>query len=127
MTIAFWCVLGAILLPYAFTSYAKIAGRVGAKKNANPRVWLDKLEGPAQRANWAQQNSFEIHPAFAAAVIIAQFIGTAPQATLDQLAIAFLVSRVVYGACYMMNWATLRTLVWASGLVIIASFFVVSA
>lgn len=127
MTIAFWCVLGAIILPYAFTGYAKVFGRLGLKKNANPREWLAKLEGPAQRANWAQQNSFEIHPAFYAAVIIAQFIGTAPQATLDQLAIAFLVSRVVYGICYIKNWATLRTLVWMTGLALIIGFFVVSA
>ena len=66
-------------------------------------------------------------PAFAAAVIIAHQIGTAAQSTIDQLAIAFVISRVVFGILYIQNLPTLRTLVWTLGMALIVSFFVVSA
>ena len=127
MTIAYWCVLIAIFLPYAFTLTAKIGGRMHTRYNHNPREWLEQQSGFAKRAHWAQLNSFEVTPAFAAAVVIAHQIGTAPQSTLDHLAIYFIVSRVAYGACYLFDWASLRSLVWAAGMALIVGFFVVSA
>ena len=82
MTLAYWCVLAAILLPYAFTGFAKFQGGFGLNENKNPREFLEKLSGARKRAHWAQQNSFEILPGFAAAVIISHLAGTAPQATI---------------------------------------------
>ncbi|MCH2553658.1 MAG: MAPEG family protein, partial [Alcanivorax sp.] len=87
MTLAYWCVLAAILLPYAFTGFAKFQGGFGLNENKNPREFLEKLGGARKRAHWAPQNSFEILPGFAAAVISAHLAGTAPQATSDGIAL----------------------------------------
>lgn len=128
MTTAYWCVLAALILPYCFTLTSKYTGRMPIKANAGVRDWQEKLaDGVARRAHWAQLNSFEITPAFAVAVIIAHQIGAAAQGTIDQLAIAFVISRVVYGILYIQNLPTLRSLVWVLGLALIVSLFVVSA
>lgn len=127
MTIAYWCVLAAIFLPYAFTGFAKFHGDFGPRQNHSPREFLDKLSGPRKRAHWAQLNSFEVTPGFMAAVIIAHSIGTAAQSTIDMLALGFVVSRVLFGVVYIADIALLRTLVWSIGMAIIAALFVISA
>lgn len=127
MTIAYWSVLAAIFLPYLFTGFAKFQGGFGPKENHNPREFLEGLEGARKRAHWAQMNSFEVTPAFAAAVIIAQQVAGASQGTLDGIAVAFVASRVLYGICYIADWASLRSLVWFFGMICIAALFVVSA
>ncbi|MDY0249767.1 MAG: MAPEG family protein [Pseudomonas sp.] len=128
MTIAYWCVLAAIVLPYVSTVWAKAsAGGFTPKSNHDPRAFLATVEGVSKRANNAQQNGFEITPAFAAAVIIAHLAGGAEQALLDQLAMAFVLSRVLYTLCYIADWAALRSLVWFAGIAVIVSLFVVAA
>lgn len=123
MSIAFWCVLVAGLLPYAAAWVAK------SKKdfdNASPRDWLAKQEGFRGRANAAQLNSFEAFPLFAAAVIIAHLRG-APAHTIDLLAIGFIAARVVYIGLYLANLASLRSLSWLAGIACtVAMFFVAS-
>jgi len=72
MTAAFWCVLIAIFLPYLCTGVAKFSqGKFGPRQNHDPRAFLETLDGVARRAHNAQLNSFEVTPAFAAAVIVA--------------------------------------------------------
>ncbi|WP_437881992.1 MAPEG family protein [Pseudomonas sp. LRF_L74] len=128
MTLAYWCVLIAIFLPYVATLTAKaIAGGLAPQHNHHPRAFLAGLEGRAARANSAQLNGFETNPAFFAAVIIAHLAGGAAQSTVDALAVAFVISRVLYLICYVLDWATLRSLVWFAGLGIIVSLFVASA
>ena len=70
----------------------------GGYDNNNPRQWEDKLQGWKQRAVAAQNNGFEALPLFAAAVLMAQQ-AHADQARIDQLALAFIVVRLVYVAC----------------------------
>lgn len=128
MTIAYWCVLVALLLPYLATIWAKTsAGNFTAQDNHDPRAFLAGVQGVAKRAHNAQQNGFEVTPAFAAAVIIAHLAGGAEQGLLDQLAIAFVLSRVLYTLCYIADWALLRSVVWFVGMALIVSFFVLSA
>jgi uncharacterized MAPEG superfamily protein len=127
MTIAYWALLAAIFLPYLFTGFAKFQGGFGPKENHNPRDWLNTLEGSRKRAHFAQLNSFEVTPAFAAAVIVAHQIGAAAQGTLDGIALAFVASRILYGITYIADWATLRSLVWFFGMACIAALFIVSA
>lgn len=127
MTIALWCLLIAILLPYCMTIFAKFQGDFGPKQNHNPREFLTHLDGIRKRANWAQLNSFEILPGFVAAVLVAQFVGAASQSVIDGLAIAFVVSRIIYCFCYLADKATLRSLVWFVGVACIVALFVVSA
>lgn len=128
MTTAYWCVLIALFLPYLSTVTAKaVSGGFSPRHNHDPRALLASLEGLGRRANNAQLNSFEVTPAFAAAVIIAHLAGGAEQGLLDQLAIAFVISRVLYWLCYLADWAPVRSLVWFVGMGLIISLFVVSA
>lgn len=101
--------------------------RLRLRANQDPRAFLSTLEGWRKRANNAQLNGFEVTPAFAAAVIIAHQAGGAEQGLLDQLAVAFIVSRVLYFICYLAGWGPVRSLVWFAGMGLIAALFVVSA
>lgn len=123
MTLAYWCILIAAILPYPIVILAK------ASKNFNnkaPREQLAQAEGYRKRANWAQLNAFEAFPPFAAAVIIAQLQHT-PQATVDTLAITFIIMRVLHAGCYVLNKATLRSIVWTLGFACVVGLFVVAA
>lgn len=128
MTVAFWCVLIALFLPYLCTGIAKFSGgKFGLRQNHDPRAFLATLDGFAKRAHNAQLNSFEVTPAFAAAVIIAHLAGNAELVTINVLAVLFITSRLLYIICYVADWAALRSLVWFVGMALIVSFFVVSA
>ncbi|HLR17077.1 MAG TPA: MAPEG family protein [Alcanivoracaceae bacterium] len=127
MTTAYWCALAAIFLPYLFTMFAKLGGGFKLSHNHNPREFLNTLSGRSQRANWAQQNSFEVTPGFLAAVIIAQTLGTMDQNTINMLALTFVLSRLAYGLCYILDVALLRSIVWFIGMATIIALFVGSA
>lgn len=124
MTIAYWCVLIAALLPYVLTGFAKATAR--GYDNRSPRDWQSRLEGRAARAHWAHLNSFEAFPFFAAAVIIAHLAG-APQASIDLLAMAFIAARVVYSILFVAGIAVLRSVVWALGLFACIALFILAA
>jgi uncharacterized MAPEG superfamily protein len=126
MTVALWCILIAILLPYMCTWIAKLSGGFRLKDNHDPRDFLDSLEGLGRRAHSAQLNSYEVTPAFAAAVIVAHLVGNAELVTINVLSVLFITSRLLYIICYLADWATLRSLVWTVGMALIVSFFVVS-
>ena len=127
MTVALWCILIAFCLPYLCTGVAKFSGgKFGLKQNHDPRAFLDSLEGVARRAHSAQLNSFEVTPAFAAAVIVAHLAGNAELVTINVLSVLFITSRLLYIICYLADWAILRSLVWFVGMGLIVSFFVVS-
>jgi uncharacterized MAPEG superfamily protein len=111
MSIAYWCVLIAALLPYAGTLTAKGGTRYD---NRNPREWLAQQSGFRSRANAAQLNGFEAFPLFAAAVIIAHLTG-APQTRVDMLAMVFIAARLAYLGLYLADKATLRSLAWFVG------------
>jgi uncharacterized MAPEG superfamily protein len=127
MTLAHLCIAIAIVTPYVFTSIAKLS-RPGFtfEHNRNPRDWLDRLDGYRKRAHFAQLNSFEVVPAFCAAVLVAHQVGAAAQSTIDALAVAFVISRLLYGACYVADWAVARSVVWFAGMGCIAALFGVS-
>lgn len=124
MTTAYWCVLAAGLLPYLFTTIAKLSG--ARFDNRDPRSWQARLTGLPARAHAAHLNSFEAFPFFAAAVIVAH-LAQAPQARIDQLALAFVALRLGFGICYLANWPTLRSLVWALGFACVIALFVIAA
>ena len=126
MTVALWCILIAIFLPYLCTLVAKISGGYRLKDNHDPRDFLDSLEGLGRRAHAAQLNSFEITPAFAAAVLVAHLVGNAELVTVNVLSVLFITSRLLYIICYLADWATLRSLVWFVGMGLVIGLFVVS-
>ncbi len=119
MTIAYGCVLVMIVFPYIFTCLAKISPQFN---NYTPREYLEHATGWRKRAHWIQLNSFEITPAFAAAVIIAHQMHAA-QTSINKLAITFVISRCLYAACYLTDKATLRTITWTVGFGCIITFF----
>ncbi|MFL1515675.1 hypothetical protein C9I50_12240 [Pseudomonas prosekii] len=126
MTVALWCVLIAIFLPYLCTGIAKFGNGFKLQDNHDPRDFLESLNGFGRRAHAAQLNSFEVTPAFAAAVLVAHLVGTAQLVTVNVLAVLFITSRLLYIICYLADWAMLRSLVWFVGMALIASFFFVS-
>ncbi|CAI8795578.1 MULTISPECIES: MAPEG family protein [Pseudomonas] len=126
MTVALWCILIAIFLPYLCTGVAKVSGGYRLKDNHDPRGFLDSLEGLGKRANAAQLNSFEVTPAFAAAVIVAHLAGNAELVTINVLSVLFITSRLLYIIFYLTDLATLRSLMWLVGMGLIVSFFVAS-
>jgi uncharacterized MAPEG superfamily protein len=112
MTTAFWCVFGAVLLPYVCFGIARNKGRDSQgrrlRDNRNPRDFPNRIAGVAKRAWDAQLNSFESLPGFAAAVIIAHLVQAA-QNQVDALALAWLIARAAYVAFYLTDKSTLRS------------------
>lgn len=124
MTTAYWCVFVAMLMPIVWAGVAKAKAK--DFDNARPRNYLAGLDGWRQRANWAQANSYESFPAFAAGVIIAHLAGAA-QSNIDMLALGYVAARLLYGIFYIADRSTLRSLVWVAGLGCIVGLFVAAA
>ncbi|MGA9342566.1 MAG: MAPEG family protein [Rhodanobacteraceae bacterium] len=125
MPIAYWCILAAALLPLLFTAIAKGLGR-RQFDNAAPRDFQARLQGAPARAHWAHLNSLEAFAPFAAAVLVAEQLHVA-QGRIDALALAFVALRLAYGACYIANQATLRSVVWGLALLCVIALFVSAA
>jgi uncharacterized MAPEG superfamily protein len=131
MTVSHACILLACLLPIACAGIAKSRGfgkprREGGYDNHNPRAWLEQLQGFQARANAAQYNSFEALPVFIAGVLIAEH-GGAAQATVDALAVAFILCRLGYIWAYVTDKANLRSLLWMVGLACCVVLFFLGA
>ena len=122
MTIAYWCVFIAILLPVTFAGLAKFSSNFKPKHNHAPRKFLEGLTGWQQRSNWAQQNTLESIPAFMAAVIIAHQIG-GNQDNIDILAVSYIIIRIAYGALYIADKPLLRSIAWFLGVICILGLF----
>lgn len=116
MTVANWCIAAACLLPIMVELTPKVASFKGKDRydNAHPRDWEGRQSGWMRRAHAAHLNGFEALPLFIAAVILAQQ-ANANQDSIDILAMAFVLIRVVYSVIYISNLSTLRTLVWGAG------------
>ena len=122
LTVAYWCVLVAALLPIGCAWLAKSgqmtkSRRAGGFDNQHPRDWLSRQTDWRARANAAQANSFEALPFFIGAVVIAHQLG-AHQGMLDILAFVFVVLRVVYILLYVGGQASARSLVWSLALAV---------
>jgi len=125
MHFAYWMLLAAGMLPYLTIFAVKRAGG-RSFDNSQPRAWMERLSGWQQRGDWAHRNHFEAFPLFAASVFVAELTG-APQSRIDLLAGVFIVIRIVYTLLYLANRATLRSVVWALGLVVTIWLFALGA
>jgi uncharacterized MAPEG superfamily protein len=119
MPFAYWCILIAALLPMAWVKYAK-AGFIG--DNRHPRDIIDSLPPQKRRAYAAHQNAFESFPFFAAAVIIAVTQG-ASVGTVNALAGAYVLLRIVHGYLYVGDQPTFRSLVFAAAFAVNIAIF----
>jgi uncharacterized MAPEG superfamily protein len=122
MTLAEWCVFGAVLL-YLVTIASIKWIRYGRFDNARPRDPAFYKDAISERALGAHQNGIETFPFFAVAVLLAEFRDS-PQRLIDELAALFLMVRIAYVLTYLGNRPTLRSILWSIGFAInVAIFF----
>ena len=110
MTIAEWCLFGAVVLYLATVAPAKAIGHRDFD-NASPRDPSFYEHPVRKRALGAHINGIETFPFFATAVLLAQF-RQAPQEWVDCLALAFLITRLAFVGAYVCDKPTARTVLW---------------
>jgi uncharacterized MAPEG superfamily protein len=117
MSVAYWCVVLAAVMPYVMVGLTMTPSKAVPTRwgrgydNSDPRRALEKLVGWRHRAQNAQANSFEAFPSFAAAVLMAQTLRGSSFA-IDAWAAAFIGLRVLYSICYVANVPTARSTIW---------------
>ena len=122
MTVAEWCVFGALMLYLLTVAAVKWIGFRGFD-NSRPRDPAFYDDPIRSRALGAHQNGIEAFPFFAAAVLLAEF-RSAPQNLVNELAVLFLIVRIAYVLTYIGNRPRLRSILWNLGFTInIAIFF----
>lgn len=129
MTIPFWCLFVAVLLPYVWFSFAapfKAAQFGKALDTHTPRLQDPALLGRAARAQGAHQNSLEALTYFGPAVIVAH-LTQANTSWSARLAILFIVCRVIHGVVYLSDRPPVRTLFFALGLFASIGLFILAA
>ena len=129
MTIPFWCLFIAVVLPYVWFSFAAPfrAMQFGkALDNHTPRSQEPELRGRAARAQGAHTNSLEALAYFSPAVLVAHLTHADPEWSA-RLAIAFVVCRVIHGVVYIGDRPPLRTLFFALALLASIGLFVLAA
>lgn len=113
MSLAYWCVLIAAVLPYVWVGVAKITGQ--RYDNRDPRGWQARQDDPRSKAaSAAHLNAFEAFAPFAAGVLGAQMTGVATD-WIVILSLVFIVMRVLHGVFYLARKPVLRSLVWVIG------------
>ena len=112
------CLFIACLLPYLSKMPLAIAQarHPTGYDNNHPRQQQAELTGFGARALAAHQNSFESLIIFSAATLTALATDHTSE-TIQYLAITYVVSRVVYHALYLLDWATLRSIIWTISLI----------
>lgn len=106
----------AMLLPFlAKAPLAFAMQKSGGYDNHNPRAQQAALQGFGQRANAAHYNSFEALLIYACAVFSAVGLNAVDSVALT-LGWVFIASRVAYLACYWLDYATTRSLMWLIGM-----------
>ena len=128
MTIPFWCLAAASLMPFILFGLA-VPHRVsqfGALDSNHPRIQWSRLEGLGNRLVSAHNNAFEALLVFAPAVIVAHLAG-ADAGWSNILAITFIACRVLHPVFYATDKAALRSVVFAVGLAASLGFYVLAA
>lgn len=125
MSIAYWCILIAAVLPFVWVGVAK-SGAPGYN-NKDPRGWVAKQDTfRVRNAYNAHLNAFEAFPTFAAGVLMAQFAGVDPSHA-NLLAMSFIGFRILHGVFYIAGKAAIRSLVWMAGLACTVALMVLAA
>lgn len=87
---------------------------VGGYDNRHPRQQQERLLGAGARALAAHQNTIDNFALFAAGILVAEAVAL-PHVLSSILAVGFLLARALYIVCYVQDWASMRSLVWAVG------------
>ncbi|MEO7853079.1 MAG: MAPEG family protein [Rubrivivax sp.] len=124
MTVALWCVGMVLLLPYLLSLAAR-SQVTRSQYVGDPRAYSEGLVGWHRRAHLAHLNAFEALPTLIAGVMVAE-LAHAPRVTVDALALAFVVCRLLHAAFYITDRAVLRSHAWRLGMICIVALFVVA-
>lgn len=122
MTIADWCILGAVLMYLLTLAPIKAIGHrefINSAPRA-PEFYQDPVRA---RVMGAHINGIETFPFFAAAILLAE-MKHGSQEAIDLLAITFLVVRLAFVLAYIANRPTTRTLLWNLGFLVNVLIFV---
>lgn len=117
MTVPFWCLLAAMLIPIVLSGvggYFK-SKQFGVLDNHNPRDQGAQLEGAGARTWAAQQNAWEALAIFTGAVVVAHLAGADPGASATA-ALVFVASRVLHAVFYITDLPPLRSTAFLVGL-----------
>jgi uncharacterized MAPEG superfamily protein len=117
MTVAIWCILVALILPYVAFSFVK-----GVDPN-QPRHGVGDLADRSGRAYGAHLNGLETFPWFAAAVIVAHMVG-GPSRIVDVLAVIYVLLRIGHLAAYLADRQPLRSAAFIAAQVVALAIFV---
>lgn len=123
MTTLIICLFIAALLPFIAKVPVAIAmHKLNGYNNNHPRAQQAELTGFGARALAAHQNAFESIAVFAPAILLA--IATNNTGSMiEQLAITHVIARVLYNIAYLINIGTIRSIIWAVG--IVSSFTII--
>ena len=125
MTIAYWCVLAVILIPYSLVLIARVP-TLTLQSNLVPRQVAESYNGYQQRFYWAHLNSLEAIAPFSAVVVIAHLLH-GPQNIIDMLALMFVGFRVAHALAYATNLGVIRSLVFFASSICMISIILVAA
>lgn len=117
MTTLIPCLFIAILLPYFLKIIVgNFMQKEGKYDNHYPRTQQARLQGIGARAVAAHQNGFESLLVFATAALTALATNHV-SATIQILAVVYIISRVIYNIFYVMDMASLRSMTWFVGFI----------
>lgn len=122
LTWMIYSLIVACLLPYVAKAPLAIAmhkqgtSHRSGYDNQHPREQQRALKGFGARCLAAHENSFEALILFAPAILLAIATGNVTR-NIAILSVTFVVCRLLYLACYWLNWDKLRSTVWMLGIV----------
>jgi uncharacterized MAPEG superfamily protein len=129
MTIPFWCLFAAVVLPYVWFSFAAPARASQFGKeldNHTPRSQDPRLLGRAARLQGLHLNSLEALTYFGPSVLVAH-LTHADASWAARLAIAFIAFRLIHAVMYISDRPPLRTAFFALALLSSFGLFVLAA
>ena len=111
MTIPFWCLFIATLLPIllSWVSGYYRQQQLGKFDNKQPRAQCAELQGAGARAVAAQSNAWEALMVFAPAVFVAH-LGGADAGNAAIASVVFILARVLHALFYLTDKDALRSL-----------------
>ena len=125
MFIAYCCIVIAACLPYVWAVKAKTSAP--GDNNKDPRGWVARQDSYRVRNAYAAHlNAFEAFPAFAAAVLMAQFAQVDPQ-HIAWLSLAFIGFRILHGIFYITVLQAFRSLSWLGGFACVLGLMLLAA
>jgi len=103
--------LFALIFPYPFTVLAKWSK---AYDNRQGRIYLENTTGWRRTCYWIHLNSLEAIPIAGVSILYALMKGLSPH-PFYELCLVWMASRILYAVFYLMELATLRSVIWSIG------------